>query len=88
MAEIGLFGQMPLHSHTSQYGQFSRMEKLDKGFIRKALEEAYEYIENGGFAREWKAERENGMPEFKRLREEANRSEIIQVEGKLIRSSI
>lgn len=34
MAEMGLFKQMPLHSHTSQYGQMSRAKALDKSFLR------------------------------------------------------
>jgi ketol-acid reductoisomerase len=84
MAEIGLYGQMPLHSHTSQYGQLSRTEKLDKSFIRKTLEEAYEYIEKGYFAREWKTEQEKGLPEFNRLLEKASQSEIARLEKKLL----
>lgn len=84
MAEIGIYGQMPLHSHTSQYGQMSRTEKLDKRFIRKTLEEAYEYIEKGHFAKEWEAEQEKGLPEFNRLREQALQSEIVRVENKLL----
>ena len=85
MAEIGLYGQMPLHSHTSQYGQLTRAEKLDKSFIRKTLEEAYDYIEKGHFAEEWKAEQEKGLPEFKRLTKKALQSKIVRVEKKLLK---
>jgi ketol-acid reductoisomerase len=84
MAEKGFYKQMPYHSHTSQYGQLSRAESLDKGFIRKTLEEAYRDIDSGGFAREWKAEQEKGMPEFKRLMEKALESGISKTEEKLI----
>ena len=84
MAEDGLYKQMPYHSHTSQYGQLSRAELLDKSFIRKALEEAYSYIETGQFAREWKSEQENGLPVFKRLLKDAYRSEISKMEEKII----
>jgi ketol-acid reductoisomerase len=84
MAEMGLFKQMPLHSHTSQYGQLSRSESLDKTFIRKTLEEAYEYLESGSFAAEWKSEQEKGLPEFKRLRKESLESDITKLEEKLL----
>jgi ketol-acid reductoisomerase len=84
MAEMGLFKQMPLHSHTSQYGQMSRAEALDKSFIRKTLENAYNYLEKGGFPREWKEEQEKGMPEFKRLWKNAKESEISRLEEKII----
>lgn len=85
MADIGLYKQMPLHSHTSQYGQLSRADKLDKGFIRKTLEDAYEFLESGNFAREWKAEQEKGLPEFKRLMKEALASDISTLEERLIK---
>jgi len=85
MAEIGLYGQMPLHSHTSQYGKYSRAEALDKTFIRKTLEDAYAYLESGAFAREWKAEQEKGLPEFKRLRDKAIQSDLARLEEKLLK---
>ena len=83
MAEDGLYRQMPYHSHTSQYGQLSRIESLDKSFIRKTLEDAYAYIDSGEFAQEWKTERENGMPEFRRLLNQALHSDITEMEEKL-----
>jgi len=84
MAEDGLYKQMPYHSHTSQYGQLSRTESLDRSFIRKTLEEAYNYIESGQFAREWKSEQEKGLPVFKRLLKDAFSSEISKTEEKII----
>ncbi len=84
MAEDGLYGQMPYHSHTSQYGQLSRAELLDKSFIRKTLETAYDQIESGRFAQEWKIEQEKGLPEFKRLIKEAMENDITRLEEKVI----
>jgi len=84
MAELGMYKQMPLHSHTSQYGTLSRSKALDKSFIRKNLEEAYTNIESGEFAKEWKAEQESGLHEFHRLRDEAYNSELSRLEEKLI----
>lgn len=83
MAEVGMFKQMPFHSHTSQYGQLSRLESLDKSFIRKTLKDAYEHIEKGGFATEWKREQEKNLPEFRRLLDQAFRSDITMTEEKL-----
>jgi ketol-acid reductoisomerase len=85
MAEYGLYGQMPFHSHTSQYGQYSRAEALDKSFIRETLEKAYAQLENGAFAKEWKAEQEKGLPEFRRLQEDAFNSELARLEEKLLK---
>ncbi len=76
---------MPYHSHTSQYGQYSRAEALDKSFIRKTLEDAYACLESGAFAREWKAEQERGLPELKRLRDKAFQSELVRLEAKLLK---
>lgn len=84
MAEEGLYKQMPYHSHTSQYGQLSRAERLDKSFIRKTLEDAYDQIESGRFAREWKKEQEQGLPEFKRLLREAFENDLTKMEEKII----
>ena len=78
---------MPLHSHTSQYGQMSRAKALDKSFIRKTLEDAYNYLDRGDFAREWKKEQEKGLPEFKRLWNDAKESEISKLEEDLINNS-
>ena len=84
MAEVGFYRQMPLHSHTSQYGQLSRAEALDKDFIRNTLERAYDDIDRGEFAREWKQELEKGLPEFRRLMEKVKNSGLSKTEKKLI----
>jgi ketol-acid reductoisomerase len=86
MADEGLFKQLPYHSHTSQYGQLSRFEKLDKQYIRTVLEKAYAYIENGSFAKEWEQEQEKGLPEFQRLLDQAFKSDLSQLEEKLLSS--
>lgn len=83
MAEEGLYKQMPYHSHTSQYGQLSRAKLLDKSFIRRILEEAYNHIETGQFAQEWKSEQEKGLPVFKKLLKDAYDSEISKTEEKI-----
>ncbi len=83
IADIGLFKQLPLHSHTSQYGQLTRYETVDKDHIRKFIERQYKDLENGEFAREWKDEQNNGLPVFRRLTDKAFSSSITQAEIEL-----
>ena len=83
IADIGLFKQLPLHSHTSQYGQLTRYEIIDKDYIRKFAKEQYRDLENGRFAREWRIEQDNGLPVFKKLIDKAFNCNISQAETKL-----
>ena len=83
MADEGLFKQLHLHSHTSQYGQLSRSKMVDKQFIRYFIEKRFKYIQSGEFANEWKAEQENGLVQFHKLLNEATDSPISQSEARL-----
>ncbi|MDD3289870.1 MAG: ketol-acid reductoisomerase [Eubacteriales bacterium] len=83
MADVGLFKQLPMHSRTSQYGQLSRFGKVDPAPIRKFLEDQYENIVNGGFAREWAAVMEDGMKEYEMLKEQAFHNEISMAEAQV-----
>ena len=83
MADVGLFKQLPMHSRTSQYGQLSRFGKVDTAPIRKFLEEQYDNIVNGGFAKEWAGVMNNGMKEYEELKEQAFRNEISLAEAKV-----
>ncbi len=83
MADMGLFKQLPLHSRTSQYGQISRFKQVDSSYIRQFLEEQYNKIENGEFAKEWEAEMKNDLKHFEELKKEAFESEISVAEAKV-----
>lgn len=83
MADMGLFKQMPLHSHTSQYGQLSRFKEVDKNYIRGFIEKQFQNICSGRFASEWKSEQERGLGVFKNLLEEALASPISRAEERL-----
>lgn len=83
MADMGLFKQMPLHSHTSQYGQLSRFKQVDKNYIRGFIQKQFENILSGKFASEWKSEQERGLSVFRGLLEEALASPISQAEERL-----
>ena len=80
MADVGLFKQLPMHSRTSQYGQLSRWTS-GYGPIRKFLEEQYDNIVNGGFAKEWAGVMNNGMKEYEELKEKAFHNEISLAEA-------
>ena len=83
MADMGLFKQMPLHSHTSQYGQLSRFKQVDKNYIRGFIERQFENIQSGKFASEWRSEQERGLSLFRSLLDEALASPKSQAEERL-----
>lgn len=76
MADMGIFKQLPFHSRTSQYGQLSRFNKVDTTYIRKFLEDQYNSIQQGEFAKEWEAVKENDLKELEDLKEAAFQSDI------------
>lgn len=53
MASRGLFGQLELHSTTSQYGQLTRGPAFVTDTLRQQLRDRLEEIRSGQFAREW-----------------------------------
>jgi ketol-acid reductoisomerase len=83
MAEEGLFGQLPFHSHTSQYGQLTFGPRyLDESWP-ELLREAVDGIRDGSFAREWDAERRSGLPRFRSLLGEAAADPLVAHEARL-----
>ena len=80
MAEMGLVGQLSLHSQTSQYGQLSQSQEFSHDALKDFVEDRFEEIMDGTFAREWKCEQAAGYPSFKRLMETARQSDFIQDE--------
>lgn len=71
MITEGFFEQLKLHSHTSQYGQLSRADRMAPGDLLEAIDGAMAEIQSGAFAREWAAEQERGLPTLSRLWQEA-----------------
>ena len=71
MITEGFFEQLKLHSHTSQYGQLSRMDRMAPPGLLEVIDGVMAEIRGGAFAREWAAEQEKGLPTLKRLRAEA-----------------
>jgi len=80
MASMGLFRQMTLHSHTSQYGTLSRTGTFLPDDIKARMKKSLQVIRNGEFASEWETEQLAGYPKFRRLKANALAHPINQVE--------
>ena len=74
---------LPLHSRTSQYGQLSRFKMVDNSSMRKFIEEQYNNIVNGIFAKEWEEVKADGMKKFDELWAETEQLPISQVEAEV-----
>ena len=86
-AEQAVFGQLPLHSHTSQYGQL-RALLADKegitlsGHFARVL---HDNILSGAFAREWSNVQAQGADRLEQLRAEALTSPLAQAESNVLK---
>jgi len=56
MITHGFFGQLKLHSQTSQYGQLSRMDRMAPPVLLSSIDRAMEEISSGQFHTEWSKE--------------------------------
>jgi ketol-acid reductoisomerase len=84
IAEEGIFEQLELHSHTSRYGQMSRLEELDRSGIRAFLREALqERVRSGRFDREWTQTQRSGEPVLEELMERVSQHPIVEAEKRL-----
>lgn len=84
VADEGIFEQLSLHSHTSRYGQMTRLEELDRSGIREFLREALqERIQSGRFDREWTQTQRSGEPILEELTKRASRHPIVEAEQRL-----
>ena len=83
MATLGVWKQLKLHSHTSQFGQLTHGAEFigadSEALMRKAIDE----IRDGTFARRWAAEQAAGSPVFQRLLDERLASPIATAENEL-----
>lgn len=85
--EMGLWGQLPLHSRTSQYGQevWTRLSPEEDEAAKAKLREVIDDIRSGRFAQEWMREQQAGMPNFKRIRKENLTHPMLAEEKRLYR---
>lgn len=83
-AEMGLFEQLKLHSRTSQYGQTSRLEELDRRGIKEFLREAlFDRIRSGRFDEEWTGVQKSGEPVLEELLVRLSRHPMAEAERSL-----
>jgi len=83
-AEVGLFKQLPYHSHTSQFGQLIGYDAFDKEVIRKFVRERYDRIRQGIFTKEWDQEQQvKHLATLKALEEKAFNSALSKAEVEL-----
>ncbi len=81
-AEQGLFGQLGLHSHTSQFGQLRALAADDGSWLQERFRRVlHDDILSGRFAREWSAEQAAGLDRLERLRAEAEASAFARAEA-------
>jgi ketol-acid reductoisomerase len=83
MATLGVWSQLKLHSHTSQFGQLTHGPQFigadSEALMRKAIDE----IRDGTFAKRWAAEQAAGSPVYQKLLGERLSSPIATAENEL-----
>jgi ketol-acid reductoisomerase len=72
-------------SNTAEYGDMTRGKRVIGEATRAAMKQLLADIQSGKFAREWINEYRQGLPNFKRLRQEAEQHPIEEV-GRQLRS--
>ena len=83
MATMGIWNQLKLHSHTSQFGQLTHGAQFIGADAETLMRKAIAEIRNGAFARRWAAEQAAGSPKFQQLLGEVFESPIAKAEGEL-----
>ena len=80
-ADSGVFGQLTLHSHTSQYGQLRALLASNPEMLRERFTHVlHDDILSGAFAREWSDVQAKGAERLEQLRAEALKSPLVQAE--------
>jgi ketol-acid reductoisomerase len=83
MASLGLWNQLKLHSHTSQFGQLTHGAQFigveAEALMRKAVDE----IRDGTFANRWRDEQAVGSPIYQKLLADALASPLAKAEDGL-----
>ena len=83
MASLGMWNQLKLHSHTSQFGQLTHGTQFIGADAEALMRKAIAEIRDGTFARRWAAEQAAGSPMFQRLLGEALESPVARAEAEL-----
>jgi ketol-acid reductoisomerase len=82
IAEQGLFGQLTLHSHTSQYGQLRALLADDGSELYEKFKRVLEDdILSGRFAQEWSDVHAKGLERLEQMRTEALESPLARADA-------
>ncbi|MDB5172782.1 MAG: ilvC [Phycisphaerales bacterium] len=71
-------------SNTAEYGDLTRGPRLVNAQTKAEMKKILDEIQSGQFAKEWRAEYENGLKNFKRLYE-ADNNHPVEVTGRRLR---
>ena len=77
--EHGIEGMMKAVSNTAEYGGRTRGKWVIDMRARETMKKMLAEVQNGKFAKEWAAESQRGIPELKRMREEAKEDLVAKV---------
>jgi ketol-acid reductoisomerase len=66
-------------SDTAEWGDYQSGPRVIDAHAREQMEQVLAEIQDGSFAKKWIAEADAGFPEFLRLRQQAQTSELEQV---------
>jgi ketol-acid reductoisomerase len=83
MITHGFFGQLKLHSQTSQYGQLSRADRMAPPELLAQVDRALVEVSSGQFHAEWVQEQKAGKPTMERLWQQALEHPLAQSEARL-----
>ncbi|MDI6884398.1 MAG: ketol-acid reductoisomerase [Hadesarchaea archaeon] len=82
--EHGIEGMMKAVSNTAEYGGRTRGKWVIDERVRKTMKKMLTEVQSGKFAKEWVAESQRGIPELKRMREEA-KEHLVEKVGRNLR---
>lgn len=83
MITHGFFGQLKLHSQTSQYGQLSRADRMAPPQLLARIDQVMDEISSGKFHAEWAKEQNDGKPNMSRLWQQALEHPLAKSEARL-----
>jgi len=84
--ERGITGMLKAVSDTAKYGGLTVGPKIIDEHVKENMRKAVEYVQSGGFAREWIEEHKAGEKNLKRLMEEIEKHPLEKV-GRFIRKT-
>lgn len=83
MITHGFFGQLKLHSQTSQFGQLSSTDRMAPPQLLEQIDQVMEEICSGKFHQKWAKEQKDGKANMKKLWAEALNHPLAKAEAEL-----